>query len=224
MRLRVASLYRYPVKGLSPERLTRAALRRGDYFPGDRLFAVENGPSGFDPAAPAHQPKIKFLMLMRNEALARLETRYDDPTGDLIIAEKGREAARGNLSTREGRLAIEAFFRRFMPRELRGPPQKFWQPRTGFGSPIRAAVSSRSSIWPASRRSKPWPARRSIRCASAAISMSRGLSPGPSSTSSARRLKPPPACGSRSPSASSAARPPMSILRPVSATSRYRAC
>ena len=66
----VQSIYRYPVKGLSPERLARAELRAGEYFPGDRLFAVENGPSGFDPADPQHQPKIKYLMLLRNERLA----------------------------------------------------------------------------------------------------------------------------------------------------------
>jgi len=99
MTLRVASLYRYPVKGLSPERLDRADLTAGGYFPGDRLFAIENGLSGFDPAAPKHQPKIKFLMLMRDEALARLRTRYDDATGALVIADGGREAARGDLST-----------------------------------------------------------------------------------------------------------------------------
>ncbi len=92
-------------------------------FPGRRLFAVENGPSGFDPAAPVHQPKIKYLMLMRNEALARLQTSYDDATGVLTIREGDREAARGDLATREGRLAIEAFFRRFLPKELRGPPK-----------------------------------------------------------------------------------------------------
>ena len=128
MRLRVASLHRYPVKGLSPERLTRAALRRGHYFPGDRLFAVENGPSGFDPGEPHHQPKTKFLMLMRNEALARLETRYDDASGDLILAEGDREAARGNLATPQGRFAVEAFFHRFMPHELRGPPKVLTAP------------------------------------------------------------------------------------------------
>lgn len=147
MRLRIASLHRYPVKGLSPERLTRAALRHGDYFPGDRLFAIENGPSGFDPGEPQHQPKIKFLMLMRNGALARLETRYDDDSGDLIIAESGREAARGDLSTSDGRLAIEAFFRRFMPHELRGPPKvlaapdgfRFTDSRRGFVSIINLA-------------------------------------------------------------------------------------
>src|SRR5918998_2441821 len=109
MTVRVASLYRYPVKGLSPERLARADLVTGCYFPADRLFAVENGPSGFDAAAPQHQSKIKFLMLMRNEALARLTTRYDDATTTLVIEEGGREAARGDLSTKAGRPPIEAF-------------------------------------------------------------------------------------------------------------------
>ena len=112
---RLESIYRYPVKGLSPEQLDRASLTAGAYFPGDRLYAIENGPSGFDPAAPVHQPKTKFLMLMRNERLATLRTHYDDATGTLSIHQDSREAARGDLATKEGRLAIEAFFRRFMP-------------------------------------------------------------------------------------------------------------
>ncbi|MFM9152376.1 MAG: hypothetical protein ACKOPC_02005, partial [Methylocystis sp.] len=68
------SLYRYPVKGLSPEPLMSVELIESAYFPGDRLFALENGPSGFDPEAPVHQPKIKFLMLMKNDALAKLKS------------------------------------------------------------------------------------------------------------------------------------------------------
>lgn len=147
MTLRIAALHRYPVKGLSPERLSHAELKKGEYFPGDRLFAIENGPSGFDAAQPQHQPKIKFLMLMRNEALARLRTRYEDDSETLMIAEDGREAVRGDLSTPEGRLSIETFFRRFMPRELRGPPKmlsapqgfRFTDSRSGFVSLINLA-------------------------------------------------------------------------------------
>lgn len=146
-RMRIQSLYRYPVKGLSPERLPRATLTQGGYFPGDRLFAVENGPSGFDSGAPAHQPKIKFLMLMRNESLARLKTRYADDTSTLVIEEGGREVARGDLSTAAGRLSIEAFLRRFMPRELRGAPKvlaapdgfRFTDSRSGYVSLINLA-------------------------------------------------------------------------------------
>lgn len=147
MDARIAALYRYPVKGLSPERLARAGLETGRYFPGDRLFAIENGPSGFDPAAPAHQPKIKFLMLMRNERLAALQTRYDDATGTLSIAEGGREVVNADLATAEGRLAVEAFFRRFMPKELRAAPKvltapegfRFTDSRRGFVSLINLA-------------------------------------------------------------------------------------
>jgi len=120
---RVDQLYRYPVKGLSPERLAQAQLAPGETVPGDRLYAIENGPSGFDPAAPKYFPKTQFLMLMRNERLAMLQTRFEDATQVLTIRGEGRELARGDLSTRAGRLAIEAFFRRFMPAELRGPPK-----------------------------------------------------------------------------------------------------
>lgn len=147
MSTRIASLQRYPVKGLSPEPLASVTLDKGAYFPGDRLFAVENGPAGFDPACPEHQPKIKFLMLMRNESLARLKTRYEEETATLVVEEGGREAVRGDLSTREGRLAVEAFFRRFMPGELRGPPKvlaapegfRFTDSRRGYVSLINLA-------------------------------------------------------------------------------------
>ena len=147
MSIRIASLQRYPVKGLSPEPLSSVALAKGDYFPGDRLFAIENGPAGFDPDNPQHQPKIKFLMLMRNESLARLKTRYLDSITTLFIEQGGREVARGDLSTREGQLAIEAYFRRFMPKELRGPPKvlvapdgfRFTDSRRGFVSLINLA-------------------------------------------------------------------------------------
>ena len=147
MTIRIASLQRYPVKGLSPESLSAVTLTKGDYFPGDRLFAVENGPAGFEPENPQHQPKIKFLMLMRNESLARLRTRSLDSITTLFIEEGGREVARGDLSTREGRLAIEAYLRRFMSKELRGPPKvltapegfRFTDSRSGYVSLINLA-------------------------------------------------------------------------------------
>jgi uncharacterized protein YcbX len=50
-------------------------------------------------------------------------TDFDEASHTLSIQWEGREAARGDLRTKPGRLAIEAFFRRFMPKELRGPPK-----------------------------------------------------------------------------------------------------
>src|SRR5665213_4609277 len=111
----IQAIYRYPVKGLSPQPLPRVTLSPGATLPADRLYAIENGPSGFDPAAPAYFPKQRFLMLMRNERLAALRTDYDEASHTLVIHADGREAAGGDLRTTEGRLAIEAFFRRYLP-------------------------------------------------------------------------------------------------------------
>jgi uncharacterized protein YcbX len=128
---RIEAIYRYPVKGLSPQKLARTSLAPGRTMPADRLYAIENGPTGFDVAAPAYFPKIRFLMLMRNERLAALRTDYDEGSHTLTIGHEGREIARGDLRTKAGRLAIEAFFRRFMPDELNGPPKVL----SGEGAP-----------------------------------------------------------------------------------------
>jgi len=117
---RLASLYRYPVKGFSPELLEQVDLTPGQYFPGDRLYAVENGPSGFDPQAPAYKTKTAFLVLMRNARLAALRTRYEDATGVFTISHDGGTVA-GDLATPEGRAAIEDFLTLYMEREARGP-------------------------------------------------------------------------------------------------------
>ena len=120
---RIAGLYRYPVKGLSPEPLPSVALGVGQTFPADRRYAVENGPSGFDPSQPAWLHKSCYLMLMRNERLAGLRTHFEDQTHLLTIRENGNVVARGDLETAEGRAAIETFFTANFTRELKGPPR-----------------------------------------------------------------------------------------------------
>jgi hypothetical protein len=137
----ISVIFRYPVKGLSPQALPRVALAPGATLPADRLYAIENGPSGFDPATPAYFPKTVFLMLMRNERLAALRTDYDDATHTLIIKSGGREAARGDLRVKEGRLAIEAFIRRFMPDELRGAPKVLHGQNHSFSDVAKKVVS-----------------------------------------------------------------------------------
>jgi len=137
----IDAIYRYPVKGLSPEPLARTQLQVMETLPADRLYAIENGPSGFEPAAPRHQPKQRYLMLMRNERLARLRTRFYDTSHKLTIEMEGREAARGDLRTSEGRAAIEAFFAGFCADELRGPPRVLHAPGFSFSDVARKVVS-----------------------------------------------------------------------------------
>lgn len=119
----VAGLYRYPVKGLTAEAMTRVDLAVGGTMPFDRAYAIENGPGRFDKANPRHLPKINFLMLMRNERLAGLDARFDDVSRVLTIHRAGRQVARGDLSTAIGRQLIEQFLAAFMPADLRGAPK-----------------------------------------------------------------------------------------------------
>jgi uncharacterized protein YcbX len=120
---RIQNIYRYPVKGLSPEPLTSVSLSRGRPLPNDRRYAIENGPSGFDPAAPQYFPKSSFLMLMRDERLAALRTHFDDDSHVLTIRENDAEAVRADLEAAEGRAAVESFFRNYCATELKGPPK-----------------------------------------------------------------------------------------------------
>jgi len=119
----VRRLYRYPVKGLSPEPLGEVQLAPGETIPFDRAYAIENGPGRFDPATPKHLPKINFLMLMRNEKLAALETAYDGDSQVLTLYRDGKQVARGDLNTKLGRQMIEQFFAGYMAGELKGAPR-----------------------------------------------------------------------------------------------------
>jgi uncharacterized protein YcbX len=119
----ITGIYRYPVKGLSPERLSQVVLAAGQTLPADRRYAIENGPSGFDPAAPKWMSKARFLMLMRDEWLAALHTHFDDASHTLTIRKDGREATRGDLETAEGRAAIERFFAVNFAEAIKGPPK-----------------------------------------------------------------------------------------------------
>jgi len=120
---RVGALYRYPVKGLSPEPLQQVSLRVGETLAFDRAYAIENGLGRFDPDAPRHLPKVNFLMLMRDERLATLKASFDDTTETLTILRNGKQVARGQLTTPLGRQLIEQFIAAYMRSELRGAPK-----------------------------------------------------------------------------------------------------
>src|SRR5690606_28703918 len=135
------AIYRYPVKGLTPEKLAAAALEVGQTLPADRRYAIENGPTGFDPSAPTYFPKSRFLMLMKNERLARLQAHYDEQTEFLTIRDGHRDVARGSLASAEGRRAIETFFAGYCADELRGPPKVLAGGGHSFSDVARKVVS-----------------------------------------------------------------------------------
>jgi uncharacterized protein YcbX len=117
----IAAIYRYPVKGLSAEALERISLTPGACLPEDRRFAIALGPTKFDPDHPSWLPKTAFVMLMRDEALARLETRLDPETGRLSIARDGPLLLDAPIGEPEGGRRIGAFLEGFLEGKVKGP-------------------------------------------------------------------------------------------------------
>ncbi|HMM93257.1 MOSC domain-containing protein [Bradyrhizobium sp.] len=138
---RIAEIYRYPVKGLTPEQLARAELTPGQTVLADRRYAIENGPSGFDPAEPKWLAKPHFLMLMRDEWLAGLRTHYDDASHVLTIRRDGEIAVQGDLTTAEGRETIEKFFATAFAGQIKGRPKVLESPGHSFSDVARKVVS-----------------------------------------------------------------------------------
>ena len=134
------SLYRYPVKGLSAQALPRTVLSPSQTIPGDRIYAIENGPCGFNPAAPAYYPKQRFLMLMRNERLAALHVDYDE-TGDIVTINTDGQTTHGDLSNPHDRATIEGFFAHYCAAELRGPPKLLFGDGHSFSDVASKVVS-----------------------------------------------------------------------------------
>lgn len=116
----IAALYRHPVKGFTPEPVENAVLSSGAAFPGDRLWAVENGPSGFDPAAPAWVSKMKFTVLAAIPGIASIRTRWDAQNGRFHAQAPGAEAFSGDLSDATDAALFALWLSRQLGEDVRG--------------------------------------------------------------------------------------------------------
>lgn len=136
---RIAEIYRYPVKGLSPERLQRVALAPGECLPHDRRFAIALPSTRFDPANPQWLAKTHFVMLMRDEKLAQLQTHFDAATGDLTIAcrDAPHPVLRASLSDLAGRHTVAEFVGDFLGPAVAGPLRVVEAPGHAFADARR---------------------------------------------------------------------------------------
>jgi uncharacterized protein YcbX len=116
----IQSIWRHPVKGFTPEALDTVALSAGACFPFDRLYAVEDGPSGFNPAAPEHISKQRFTVLAKIAAVARVRTRFDEATGELEASFDGMAPIRARLDLEEGREAFAAWLSQVLGEDANG--------------------------------------------------------------------------------------------------------
>jgi len=119
----VSAILRYPVKGLSAERLNQAVLERGEGLAHDRRFALAHGSTGFDPDRPTWLPKTQFLTLMRDERLAQLRVAFDPDEGILVLRRQGKQVVRADVGSSLGRTLVGQFFAQFMAGASRGMPR-----------------------------------------------------------------------------------------------------
>ncbi|MBL8831446.1 MAG: MOSC domain-containing protein [Rhodospirillales bacterium] len=141
MTLEIARICRYPVKGLSAESLARVAVTAGQGLPDDRRFAIAHGSTPFDVSAPAWMPKHNFLMLAKNERMARLNTLYDSASGMLTVERDGKQVVRADIGTATGRMLVEQFFAAYMASEARGAPKLVEAPGHMFSDVPNKVVS-----------------------------------------------------------------------------------
>jgi uncharacterized protein YcbX len=117
----IAAMFHYPIKGFTPQAIDRARLEIGGAFPGDRMFAVENGPCGFDPAAPGFIPKSRFTVLAKIAEVAKARTDYDVETGRLTASAPGRPDLSAALTEASGKAAFADWLTALLGEAAAGP-------------------------------------------------------------------------------------------------------
>jgi len=119
----IDALYRFPVKGLSAQKLEQISIQSGEGFAFDRFWAIENGTQDFDAENPAFLPKRRFLQLAQNPKLAQLVCRFEKDDQTLTIFHEGIELVSANMTEAAGVSAIEKCIARFMTDGLNGDPR-----------------------------------------------------------------------------------------------------
>jgi hypothetical protein len=119
----IHALYRFPVKGLSPEPLQVVPLQAGRGFPGDRELAITNGRWQYDAAQYAPRPKTDFLMLMQHESLASLRTRVSEHGRRMTVHAPDGSFLDVSLEDAADLQRTSAFFAGYLGDRLQGSPR-----------------------------------------------------------------------------------------------------
>jgi GntR family transcriptional regulator / MocR family aminotransferase len=106
----VVNIYRYPVKRLSAEAMTRAELEVEKPFPYDVCLRFPAPRRRSTPSIRNGRRKGLFAMLMLDQGLARVTTELDVDDLRLTLRGNGRVAISGRLDIENHRKALEAFF------------------------------------------------------------------------------------------------------------------
>ncbi len=115
------SIYLYPVKGLSGQPLASIGLTEGKPLPHDRRFALARPGVPLQADNPKWAKKGLFVMLMLEEALAKVQTHLDPDSLQFEVRSGNRTILSVNLGEPDARAAVEEYFHQLVP-TLPAPP------------------------------------------------------------------------------------------------------
>jgi len=110
----IKNLIRYPIKGLSGENLEKIILEKNQVLPGDREFAFSRSHVMYDRNNPVYLRKTNFLALVKEEKLAKLETKFDPKTRKLTINLDNKVVINEILLKEENIKKVETFFQNYL--------------------------------------------------------------------------------------------------------------
>jgi GntR family transcriptional regulator/MocR family aminotransferase len=109
------NIYRYPVKGLSAQPMACVELEARKPLPHDRVFALVRPGAPFDADNPRWGKKGLFVMLMLEEALARVRTTLDVETLQFTIRQDNHQLIAADLNDANARARVEEIFWQLVP-------------------------------------------------------------------------------------------------------------
>ena len=111
---KIKSIVRYPIKGLSGENLENITLEKNQVLPGDREFAFARSHVTYDRNNPIYLRKTNFLALVKEEKLAKLDTKFNPKSRELIIRLDNQIFIKETLLLEENINKVETFFQNYL--------------------------------------------------------------------------------------------------------------
>ena len=111
---KIKSIVRYPIKGLSGENVENIILEKNQVLPGDREFAFARSYVTYEENNPMYLRKTNFLALVREEKLAKLDTKFDPKTRELTINLDNKVVINEILLKEENIKKVETFFQNYL--------------------------------------------------------------------------------------------------------------
>ena len=107
-------IFRYPIKGLSGENLNEILLEENQVLPGDREYAFARSHVAFDETNPVYLRKTNFLALIKEDKLAKLNTKFISKSKRLIIKVDKKIVLDEMLVNETNINKVEVFFQKFL--------------------------------------------------------------------------------------------------------------